>query len=364
MFGISKIVQEIESTRLILSLSKLNNLSLGLRLGLGLSLVLSLSLPPAVHGAGSKEQAPAGKNNTGVKRNTGVKSNTGGKNKPADINRAAGSTCPQSELDVLQKQLSDGQLMTARKSVEELLAKYPHDPAVALLSARLYSRMGLSALAIIQFERVRRSYPYMVEPMIALARLHLENLSTFLAVNLAEDAVHIEPSNKEAQLVLVDALISNQSLRRARQQANKLLDLYPNDAQVLHANAEVSQAEGDLEKAQRFLEVAASRAPERLSWQIELAGLYQSLGNFSAARASYDEILKNDPGDLEALSGLAHLYEFDLNDFLRARNVYERILKIIPDDPASLAGMERCQTKQSDLALWLRGLIYRTLGQR
>ncbi len=110
--------------------------------------------------------------------------------------------------------------------------------------------------------------------------------------------------------------------------------------------------------------MAASRAPERLSWQIELAGLYQSLGNFSSARASYDEILKNDAGDLEALSGLAHLYEFDLNDFLRARNVYERILKIIPDDPASLAGIERCQTKQSDLALWLRGLIYRTLGQR
>lgn len=271
----------------------------------------------------------------------------------------SGSTCPPAALAVLQKQLSDGQLMTARKSVEGLLAKYPHDPAVALLSARLYGKMGLSALAIIQYERVRQSYPHMVEPIVALARLHLENLSTSLAVNLAEDAVNLEPTNKEAQLVLVDALISNQSLLRARQRANKLLDLYPNDAQVLHANAEVSQAEGDLEKAQRFLEVAASRAPERLSWQIELAALYQSLGNFASARSSYEQILKNEPGDLEALSGLAHLYEFDLNDFLRARNIYERILKILPDDPASLAGMERCQTKQSDLALWLRGLLYK-----
>lgn len=271
----------------------------------------------------------------------------------------SGSTCPPAALAVLQKQLSDGQLMTARRSVEGLLAKYPHDPAVALLSARLYSKMGLSALAIIQYERVRQSYPHMVEPIIALARLHLENLSTSLAVNLAEDAVNIEPTNKEAQLVLVDALISNQSLLRARQRANKLLDLYPNDAQVLHANAEVSQAEGDLEKAQRFLEVAASRAPERLSWQIELAALYQSLGNFASARTAYEQILKDEPGDLEALSGLAHLYEFDLNDFLRARNIYERILKILPDDPASLAGMERCQAKQSDLALWLRGLLYK-----
>lgn len=266
------------------------------------------------------------------------------------------------ELSQVEKLISEGSLMTARPRLEKLLVQYPSDGGVALTAARLYRDMGLSALAIIQYERVRQRQPHLVEPLVALSRLHLENLSSALALSLAEDAVHTAPADKEARLALVEALLANQYLRRAREQMESLLSLYPNDGNILHAGSMVLQACGENERALELLEAATRRAPSKLSWQTELAGLLQARGAFREARNTLQSVIESDPFNLEALTALAHLYEFDLGQYLEAREVYRRILQFLPDDTGSQAGVERCTAKQADLALWMRGMLYRALG--
>lgn len=265
------------------------------------------------------------------------------------------------ELAQLTALVNDGALMSARPKVESLMTRNAQDVRVALLAARLYQKMGLSTLAIIQYEKVRRSSPRMLEPLIALSRMHLENLSSNLAVQLAEDAVSIDAKNKEARLALVDALIANQSMRRARLQAQNLAQLYPNDSEVQHALYMVAMAYGEEEQALTYLKPAAE-GQKRPSWLLELAGLYQSLHRYRQARDVYQQMLQDDSGNLEALAGLAHLYEFDLGDYMSAITTYRKIIEIFPDDIGAHAGIERCMGKQADLALWVKGSIYRLFG--
>lgn len=281
---------------------------------------------------------------------------------PSAVRPATGIRAADSELSQVEKLIAEGSLMTARPRLERLLMQYPADGRVALTAARLYQDMGLSALAIIQYERVRQLQPHLVEPLVALSRLHLENLSSALALSLAEDAAHMAPADKEARLALVEALLANQYLRRAREQMESLLSLYPNDGNILHAGSMVLQACGENEKALQLLEAATRRAPARLSWQTELANLLQVQGAFREARNTLQSVIEADPFNLEALTALAHLYEFDLGQYLEAREVYRRILQFLPDDTGSQAGVERCTAKQADLALWFRGILYRALG--
>lgn len=265
------------------------------------------------------------------------------------------------DLAQLNALVNDGALMSARPKVESLLAQRPLDARVSLLAARLYQKMGLSTLAIIQYERVRQASPRMLEPLIALSRMHLENLSSNLAVQLAEDAVSIDEKSKEARLALVDALIANQSMRRARQQSQKLAQLYPDDIDVQHALYLVAMAYGEEEQALTYLRPAAE-GQKKPSWLLELAALYQSLHRYNLARDVYTQMLVSDGANLEALVGLAHLYEFDLGDYMSAIATYRKIIEIFPDDTGAHAGIERCLAKQADLALWVKGSIYRLFG--
>ncbi len=201
----------------------------------------------------------------------------------------------------------------------------------------------------------------MLEPLIALSRMHLENLSSNLAVQLAEDAVLIDGKNKEARLALVEALIANQSIRRAKEQAQKLAQLYPSDSDVQHALYMVAMAYGDDAQALEYLRPAAE-SQKKPSWLLELAELYQSGHRYNEAKDVYSQMLEGDQSNLEVLVGLAHLYEFDLGDYMRAVVVYRKILEIFPDDTGAHSGIERCMAKQADLALWVKGSIYRLFG--
>ena len=267
------------------------------------------------------------------------------------------------DLSKVDRLLSEGALTKARPLVEDLLVKRPGDLQVALLGARLYRDIGLTSMAIVQYERVRRLAPEMVEPLIELSSLHLDNLSSAMAVDLAGDAVHLAPGNKAARIALVKALIASQSLKRAREQSDKLLLTFPYDATVVHLAAEVAQSFNESERAVDLLSQAIDKAPEKLSWQIELSRAYQELGRYQSARQILEKVLTKEPVNFEALTELAQLYEFDLGDYLSAMKIYRRILEFLPDDASARAGAERCLGKQADLALWLRGIIYRAFGK-
>ncbi len=253
--------------------------------------------------------------------------------------------------------ISEGSLLPARSAVEVLLERYPDDAAVSLSAARLYTKMGLSAFAIMQYEKVRRLKPLMLEPLVALSRLHLENLSTELAVRLAREAVIMEPASRDARMALISALLASQSVRQARIQAEALRHMYPEDAEVDHALSEVARAYGENARSLELMQNAVNAKPDETLWQMELADLYLANQKYERARELLKNILARDPQSLRALDRLAHLNEFYLHDYMAARRCYAQIKNALPDSSSAQAGMDRCLAKQGDLALNLRNYV-------
>ncbi|CAN5609757.1 hypothetical protein BH11CYA1_BH11CYA1_40060 [soil metagenome] len=275
------------------------------------------------------------------------------------VEPTAGQLSLANSLKVIDSLIADGALLAARSKIEFLLARYPEDSAVALRAARLYQKMGLSAFAIMQYEKVRLSQSQLLEPLVALSKLHLENLSTELAVQLARQAVQIYPSSRDARLALVSALLAEQSVKQARVQADALGRNFPNDPDVEHALASVAQAFGENNKALSLLTAAVEARPSEQTWQLELVDLYITNHDFERARAVLAAIAIRDPQSLEALERLAHLNEFYLHDYISARDNYRKIRSILPDSASAQAGLDRCLVKQGDLALNLRNFIRR-----
>ncbi len=267
-------------------------------------------------------------------------------------------------LKVVDLLIKEGSLLQARSAVENLLGQYPDDTDVALSAARLYEKMGLSAFAIMQFEKVRQVRPLLVEPLVALSKLHLENLSTELAVRLASEAVSMEPKSREAQLALVTALLAAQSVKQAQKQAVILDRMYPNDPRVEHVLANVAQAFGENKKAIALMRKACEARPAEQSWWLELAELYSANQDYEKAQEVLKGVLSRDSQSLKALDCLAHLNEFALHDYMAARANYGQIKQLLPDSTSAQAGMNRCLTKQGDLALNLRNFVRRLFRLR
>jgi len=267
-----------------------------------------------------------------------------------------------SALKAVDGLIAEGSLLAARSKIENLLSSYPDDSDVALTAARLYQKMGLSAFAIMQYEKTRRTKPMLLEPLVALSTLHLENLSTELAVELARRAVQMDPSSRDARLALVSALLAEQSVKQAKAQATALGQRFPNDPDVDHALASVAQAFGENKRAIDLLIKAVEARPAELQWQLELVDLYIANQYYEKARSVLTSILRREPQSLEGLERLAHLDEFCLHDYMTARDSYRKVLGVLPDSASAQAGIDRCLVKQGDLALNLRNFIRRILN--
>jgi hypothetical protein len=63
-----------------------------------------------------------------------------------------------------------------------------------------------------------------------------------------------------------------------------------------------------------------------------------------------------------SLAKIAHLVKFDMHEYMPALRSYKAIKGIIGDSAAAQAGIDRCLTKQSDLALNARNVVYHLLG--
>lgn len=102
---------------------------------------------------------------------------------------------------------------------------------------------------------------------------------------------------------------------------------------------------------------AAAAIPARPAWnRVEVARIHSEVasgyaayqaGELGIARAAYEQALRDEPGNRDAILGLAAL-EIRAQRFDRAEAHYENVLRMFPRDPHALAGLIALQAERVD----------------
>jgi tetratricopeptide (TPR) repeat protein len=90
----------------------------------------------------------------------------------------------------------------------------------------------------------------------------------------------------------------------------KVLEREPNNQTALKGLLNIKIQQQDLQGAIVFLEKLAQLNPKQPEYSILLAQAKQQIQDFEGAAAAYNQILKQDVGNIQALSGIIALYLF------------------------------------------------------
>lgn len=275
---------------------------------------------------------------------------------------------PAAELKEAERLAASGALYQARELLGTIVRKYPDDPEVNLVAAKLYRQLGFTQQSIQYYQRVRRWRPLDIEPLVALSQMHLELLDSDNALWLARMAVNLDPRAKEARLALGEALLAAQSLKDVDTVVQSLMKEFPGDAQVLYLAYRMHRDDGDFAAARLSLELAIAMDKAQLRWLLDLSDACVADGDYKAAKKALLQYLAVEPESTEALGKYAELLEHNLHDYFGAIDEYRAMLKLDPVNVTALTGIERCRAKQNDIAAvwrdWVRNVFSFLFGGR
>lgn len=151
---------------------------------------------------------------------------------------------------------------------------------------------------------IHRSSP---QAMVNLAVGRLEARQVDDALALLNDAVEIDPANKQARLGLITILSQIDRKDEAREHADQLLATWSDDPEVLWACARLLEPGPALVMLDRALAIS----PHHAKALLHKADLLAARGDVDAAITTYRRTLPRDPDDMHTHRALARLYRQD-----------------------------------------------------
>lgn len=127
------------------------------------------------------------------------------------------------------------------------------------------------------------------------------------AVTAFQDAIVFRPSNVEARIGLVRALLDQRDLVRAREEVGRVLALDPSHASAHWLKGQIADREGAREEARAEWAEAVRLRPSSVEMRFALARVELSLGNPGAARTLLEALDREHPGDAEVLFQLGRV---------------------------------------------------------
>lgn len=175
------------------------------------------------------------------------------------------------------------------------------------------------------------------------------------AVQAYQDALNLRPFDNGALLGLANALVQEKQFAQAETRFQQVLAHDPNNADALSGLGFARLKEGKFDQAQKLFAQALKIAPARKDvsqgyrnakfWGImRQAAAALDRNQVKAAVADYQQAVQIDPGDKDALQGLANAY-MRAQEYPGAAKAYERLVAAYPADQSNWLGLIRAQMK-------------------
>jgi cellulose synthase operon protein C len=293
----------------------------------------------------------------------------------------------QGTLALVDLHLSQNKLPAATAALRALALRAPDDLQVMLTQARLSLANGDALGARNLLNRATALAGFEAGSLMQIAVMQLQLGQTAGAQYALEKALADNPQLLAAQAMMVDVELRQRAFDRAEARVRQLLAEQPRVSLVHALQGDVALARGQLAPAlaayrrahqiepqsahmlriHRTLSqtdpAAANSTAERWLAQMPndhavrrvLADSQARLGQYAAARASYEVLAKATPGDAEALNNLAHVLVL-LKD-PQAPAVAEKALAASPGEAhiMGVAGWANIVAGQTERGMnWLR----------
>lgn len=261
-------------------------------------------------------------------------------------------------LDLIRVDLAAERLLEARRQLQVAQNRWPEDPGVFALAARLFLASNDPVGALTEIELGREIEPDHLELRLLQADIWLRETQAFdEAKRLYEEILADCPGHVEAErglaaveLARAQALLQRGALEAAREAAAASMKI----VETLSARrilAQIAESEGDLVTACEHLEVVLQSEPGDLMTRESLAGLYKKrgieamiAGNDTDKIAFFEKAISLRPRSLDLTTAKRIVAE--------ARG--EVVPKKEPEAPAGPTDAERAEGVARDLFLAAR----------
>ena len=163
-------------------------------------------------------------------------------------------------------------------------------------------------------------------------------------------AVALSPDDANVNLTAGQIFMQKQDFEAALPYVKKAVELEPSNTQSIRNLAQIYYDMGQLEKSIQTYEVAIDKETDRevkADLYFNLGILYNKVGNLEEAEYHFTNALDENPDDVEAVMGMAQVFE-NAEKWRKAEKFYRELIAIDPENPDHYRGMSRVLLQQGE----------------
>jgi tetratricopeptide (TPR) repeat protein len=212
---------------------------------------------------------------------------------------------------------------------------YPRNPQVQIIVGGLYLRQGKKDEARRAFNQALEFSPGFTPALEQLVNLDLSEKSYDLALKRVQAELGKTPQSPQLQVLLGQVFMARTNNDDAEQALQKAiaLDASYRPPYLMLANLYLRSKQN--EKALQKLNDVTAKNPHDVGALMLMGMIQNEMGDYSAARSTYEKLLGINPNFEPALNNLAYLYSEKFNMLDKAFEAARKARDLAPNDPSS-----------------------------
>ena len=204
--------------------------------------------------------------------------------------------------------------------------------------------------AITTFEVSARIKPDEAQSYTMLSRCNHLAGNTDKSEDYILKAVALSPDDATVNVTAGQIFMQKQDFEAALPYVKKAVELEPSNTKSIRNLAQIYYDTGQLEESIQTYEIAIDKETDhevKADLYFNLGILYNRVGDLEEAEYNFINALDENPDDIEAVMGMAQLFE-SAEKWRKAEKFYRELIAIDPDNPDHYRGMSRVLLQQGE----------------
>ena len=163
-------------------------------------------------------------------------------------------------------------------------------------------------------------------------------------------ALELTPNDANVNLTAGQIFMQKQEFETALPYVKKAVELEPSNTKSIRNLAQIYYDIGQLDESIQTYEVAINKETDpkvKADLYFNLGILYNRVGNLEEAEYNFTNSLDENPDDVEAVMGMAQVFE-NAEKWRKAEKFYRELIAVDPDNPEHYRGMSRVLLQQGE----------------